>query len=544
MKLSIRFWLLLLFVGAFFVNNHVMEADIMEARNLITAREMVEYDNWLTPTLNGGLRIEKPPLPTWIAGLIELVSPDNLPLQRVATGLMGIMLVSFMIMLVVAITRNRRVGVLAAIVAITCYSVILQSRTATWDIYCHAFMMAAIYFIYQGMYADRYRDASSSLRRRWFVGAGIMMGLSFLSKGPVSFYALLLPFLISCGINYRNSFRGKKRDILLMIVIALTIGSWWYLHTVIFHPDMAQEVYSKESGAWLNHNVRPWYYYWRYFLETDVWTIMAIAVMAVPVWKKRMRRKKAYLMVVTWTILSLLLLSFMPEKKTRYLLPMLLPLSMTIGMVLAHISYNIKTDKLCRVLHRIHGYVVSTLVIILPFLVFVIGYKKDIITLPMAIFLSIVFLIIGVWMYWCTAKDKVVQLVKAVALLFLYIELFGMGVLTSAFKNPEYHSIAETSKMETLKTMPFYSYVKEETRPELVYQARKRILPADVTDTATIRKLTPCVFVTRKPLSDYLKGDELGSFRIKQIGVYDDNRHPSNDKHYNLDFHNYVTYVE
>ena len=50
---------------AFFVNNGSVYEDIMESRNLVTAHEMIEYDNWLVPTMNGELRLEKPPLPTF-----------------------------------------------------------------------------------------------------------------------------------------------------------------------------------------------------------------------------------------------------------------------------------------------------------------------------------------------------------------------------------------------------------------------------------------------------------------------------------------------
>lgn len=49
---------------AFFSNLYVKSADIMEARNFVTAREIIENGNWLIPTMNGVYRFEKPPLPT------------------------------------------------------------------------------------------------------------------------------------------------------------------------------------------------------------------------------------------------------------------------------------------------------------------------------------------------------------------------------------------------------------------------------------------------------------------------------------------------
>ena len=70
-------FLLLVFCCSFFINNGAIFADIMESRNIITAREMVYDHNWLVPTMNGELRLEKPPLPTWIAAITEMISPDD-----------------------------------------------------------------------------------------------------------------------------------------------------------------------------------------------------------------------------------------------------------------------------------------------------------------------------------------------------------------------------------------------------------------------------------------------------------------------------------
>ncbi|HNQ27790.1 MAG TPA: glycosyltransferase, partial [Aquaticitalea sp.] len=46
--------------------NETIPVSIMEARNFITAREMVDDGNWLLTTMNGEARYEKPPLPTWL----------------------------------------------------------------------------------------------------------------------------------------------------------------------------------------------------------------------------------------------------------------------------------------------------------------------------------------------------------------------------------------------------------------------------------------------------------------------------------------------
>ena len=46
---------------------------IMEARNFISAREMLTDDNWILTTMNGEARYEKPPLPTWITAFFGYI---------------------------------------------------------------------------------------------------------------------------------------------------------------------------------------------------------------------------------------------------------------------------------------------------------------------------------------------------------------------------------------------------------------------------------------------------------------------------------------
>lgn len=43
---------------------------------------MANDGHWMVPTMNGELRLEKPPLPTWVAGIVECFVPDNIAAQR------------------------------------------------------------------------------------------------------------------------------------------------------------------------------------------------------------------------------------------------------------------------------------------------------------------------------------------------------------------------------------------------------------------------------------------------------------------------------
>lgn len=80
----------------FYANIDALPTDIMEQRNIVTAREMATEGHWLIPTMNGDLRLEKPPLPTWVAGIIDVFRPNVLAPQRMAAGFVGCLWTWFM----------------------------------------------------------------------------------------------------------------------------------------------------------------------------------------------------------------------------------------------------------------------------------------------------------------------------------------------------------------------------------------------------------------------------------------------------------------
>ena len=212
-----RVGLLLLFCSVLFLaNNELIEADIMECRNLVTAREMVENQHWLLPTMNGEPRIEKPPLPTWLAALAALLLLYYA--YRLACDVL-------------------RIPAEAAVVFLaTSVSFWLMARTATWDIFTHAFMMGGIYHWAMGMT----RSGRSGYRD--FFLSGCWMGLSVMSKGPVSLYALFLPFVISFGVVRRVEVRQKWKGLLLMLAVAAVVGGWWYAYLYGMEQETLQRV--------------------------------------------------------------------------------------------------------------------------------------------------------------------------------------------------------------------------------------------------------------------------------------------------------------
>ncbi len=529
---------ILLCLVAFFVNKGALPTDIMEERNIITAREMVSDGTWLVPTMNGDYRLEKPPLPTWVGAAIEMVCPNSLSAQRTAAAVMGCLWAWFLYLTAKYIVRRREYALIAVMVFITCYNVIQMGRTATWDVYCHALMMGGIYCLLRGLYDDR----SRSRTWQWFTGAGVLMGLSFMSKGPVSFYALLLPALLALPALGRPNIKGKALPLLTMIVLCVIIGGWWYAYIYGFHPDVVQAVIDKETTAWSNHNTRPWYYYWRFFGEMGVWGLLTVAALFVPYWKKFTGR--GYLYAVAWMVLALVLLSLMPEKKMRYLLPMMVPCSLSVACLLFYMYDSKTVDVKARWLYRINGCLTGVIVIALPVVFYLVRDRMPDMGLTPTIVVDVLLVAIGVWLLLSVVRFKPLSFVHGIAMLFCVVEVFLLSHIGQAFGNPDRHSIELTQQVEALDGIPFYHPAGEALDIELVYEANRKIRPLDVQDSTTLKNALPCAIVSHQPIREVLPEDILSEIDATEVDVYDDNKLPKANKHYS-DLHiNHVTLLQ
>lgn len=526
----------------FFVNNGVLVPDIMESRNIITAREMVYDGNWIVPTMNGELRLEKPPLPTWLTAVAELVSPDSVVLQRAMAGLAAMMLVFFFWRFARRIMRID--PLVPTLLLVTCYNIILMGRTASWDIYTHGFMMGGIYFLARALLSER-RDWAG------FLWAGLFIGLSIMSKGPVSLYALFLPFLISFIWAYRPKGRGRALPIAVMVLLSLAVGAWWYIYVRIVAADALGAVVQKESGSWINHNVRPWYYYWKFFLETGVWSVLMLTSIFLPLFDRQRRNARQWLFAMGWMLCALVLLSLMPEKKTRYLLPMLIPCAYVMGCMVIWWRRAFRdpasASSADKVMFRINTWLIAVVVATIPVAAWFTVVRSGFISLWFWIAITIACLAIAVWLGISAVRLRVMGLLWAVTVLFVTAEIFIMPAVGHIVNNPDRRSIEETRAMRELDGLQFYHLDTDTIRIELVYAAGRTIRPVAADSVVPVVLADgPMVLMTHGSVAEELPTVAVEAGRLVDtipVGHFDDNRRPKDNRRYSPTFIYNVTLI-
>ena len=522
------FWLLLITCTAiFFVNLSSLPVDIMEARNFISAREMLDDGHWLLTTINGEPRYQKPPMPTWLTAISAAIfGIKNVWALRLPAATITLVLVLFSYKFAQKITnfsssvgdqmRNKRYAFISALIMATSFYIIAAGRSGQWDIYTHGFMMVCIYSLYLFFTEDSHKYQNALL-------AGLFFGCSFMSKGPVSLYALLLPFLIAFGIVYKyRNFKTRWLPLIGFLIVATLLSVWWHWYTITYDPITAAAITKKEATNWISYETKPFYYYWSFFTQSGVWTIPAFIALLYPYLKNRAFNKKAYLFTFLWTMISVVMLSLIPEKKSRYLLPVLIPMALNTGFYIEYLfrRFNELKDKRETIPVYFNFGLIATIGIIFPIGGYI--FLKDGLdgNWIWFILLSIGLFIIGVFMFRNLFRKRI-QAVFYLTIAFITTVIwFGLPLSKAITNNPEYKPLSELKRWENEKNLKVYEF--SDMTPELIWDYGDKMLLLKNDDIYSIPKENQFgVLVSKEGFQDF--ENTFSNFKTEKITRYDMN---------------------
>ncbi len=462
--------LTLLWIFVLLVNPDVLVVNIMEARNFITAREMIQDGHWLLTTLNAEPRYQKPPLPTWLTAFSALLfGLKNIFALRLPAALSALLLLFTTYKLTAFFSKNKHYALLSSFILMTSFYIVFAGRNGQWDIFTHAFMAVSIYqlFLFFSENKKLYQRA---------VLAGLFFGFSFMSKGPVSLYALWLPFLIAYGVVYKyRNFKTKWLPLLAFIIVSVVVSGWWHWYVYAYDAQVALKITRKEASNWSSYNVRPFYYYWSFFTQSGIWTIPAFVSLLYPYLKNKVFNKKAYTFTLIWTLSSVILLSLIPEKKARYLLPVLIPLALNTGFYIEYLFRKFKTitDKRETLPVYFNFMLIALIGISFPIAGYwflgekLSGYWFWFVALSISLF------VIGIFIFK-ELRNRNIPLVFYLTLAFIAsVTTFGLPVSKALVHNPEYKSTAllnDWQKETQLKVYNFAGFT-----PEMIWAYGKPI---------------------------------------------------------------------
>jgi 4-amino-4-deoxy-L-arabinose transferase-like glycosyltransferase len=498
--------------------------DIMEARNFVSVREMVDEGNWIFTTLNGEPRYQKPPLPTWLsAGMAEIFGTDSVWTLRFPAALSCVLLILYFFKLVKRETDNEKLALTVGLIFSTAFLVLFVGKRATWDIFCYSFALIGVYYWYKTFRTDDKQWLNFSL-------AGIFLGFSILSKGPTGIYVIGAPFFLAYWIAYGFP-KIKWVGWMYMGILMCAIGFSWYAYVYLNDQETFLRIMEEESSARTNREVKPFTRYFSFPIQMGIWAIFAVVSLAFPYLKKKTQFPKSYTFFFWWTIICFILLSLVPSKKERYLYPLMIPLAATTGIYVYYLLQKTNWKTWEKILTKFAFGLVALIGFLVPILLFLV-IKVEIDGYVVAFCIASIF--IGIYIGWKTFKDFDLQKSFYGSITFVAITMiFGIPILDKNFNpNPNYHSILTQKKMIQDSGLKIYGL--DAYSPELWFKYQEIIptIELDKPDTLPQESEFFMMVSNHDPLEENIKKIKSLGYSTERIGEFDDNEEKEGTKNH------------
>lgn len=225
-----------------------------EPKNAACSVAMLDANDWVVPTFDGRLRIEKPPLVNWlhIAGVAACGRTETG--VRIGSALLtiGTCLLTWRLGLILF---NPSVGLLGGIVMATCIWTAVGGRASTPDAPLVFFTTLAFFCFAREVARSGLEHGPLRLSWQGAIGIGAACGAAVLAKGPIGFVIPAAACMTFAGIRQWSgerqslwALRGGLRP-LLVITALLAVAMPWYVWVTI-----------RTDGEWLRgffliHNV-------------------------------------------------------------------------------------------------------------------------------------------------------------------------------------------------------------------------------------------------------------------------------------------------
>jgi len=335
-RTGIRTVLIFFASGLFFLlfAGQLPVTDPVEANYALTAKEMLQAGDWLSPRIYGQFWFDKPIMIYWLLvvfyallGVTELAS-------RLPSILFSAASVAFCYWSGVQLYRSARVGTLAAMLLATSLQFWLLSRMIITDAVLFFFTALTLVFAYLGL-----RDNRPS----WLLWAYAAAGLAVLTKGPVG---LVLPgIILLVFVMKTKGLAGiKALQLPVGLLVFLLVAAPWHLLMVKLHGDLFVNMFlglhNYVRATVSEHPKDNVVYYYLVLFPVSLlpWTGLA----AAGLWRGWRQGDSADRFLVWWTAAFFLFYTAMATKYPTYVFPTLFP------AILLGAAYLEKQDKISR----------------------------------------------------------------------------------------------------------------------------------------------------------------------------------------------------
>jgi 4-amino-4-deoxy-L-arabinose transferase-like glycosyltransferase len=332
-----------------------------EPRYAWIARNMAATGDWLTPRLYGQPWFEKPILYYWVSAAgfrMQLPAEWAARLPSAFAALLAALVIGWLAWKHYGESETSALNsaLLASLVFATTVGAIGFARSAGPDMLFTASLtlaMASAVTVFRTVFRTMFRDAGISSNAADPVPSeprhsvlplalfGVSLGLGVLAKGPAAFVLAggAVGIWALATRNWRIGFRlAHPIAIISFCIVALP----WYVLCALRNPDFIrvfifQHNFERYLTPVFQHKQPFWYFVPILILALLPWSVLLfpVAQHALRQWREKSWTASPGFFFACWAFFPLLFFSFSQSKLPGYILPVIPPLSLLLGVALA-----------------------------------------------------------------------------------------------------------------------------------------------------------------------------------------------------------------
>lgn len=324
-----------------------------EARYAEISYEMYQSGDYLHPRLLAIQHYHKPPMVYWFTALAYSFFGPSAFAARFFLQMAVLLQIILVYHLALLFFSKRQPALLAVLFYLSFVGVAISSRALTTDAWLNTFILGAIYF-------QAKRRISQKVK--WFYAACFLLGLGFMTKGPVAF---IVPIIVFPLINYHWPLVSKRftwhnvGGISLFLITALP----WFIYLIVQNPTffdyfVVKHTLNRFATQQFNRHQPFWFFFALLPVITGPWLFFNIIQI------KGYFHKPLSVGHILWIWIggALLFFSFSSSKLVLYILPVLPAVAILTALNWQRLMHE-KQVKWNVVLSIYHSLILATLLL-------------------------------------------------------------------------------------------------------------------------------------------------------------------------------------
>ena len=328
-----------------------------EARYALKARNMLDTGDWLLPRVDGEVQMQKSPLFMWVIAALSLPGRKVTELTATLPSALSAIAGVGVTLLLGRRMFGARTGLLAALTLATMFGYYWHARLVLAD-------MMMTFFIVAGAAAFWMSFADGAVRRGPLIVFWVCLALALAAKGPAGLLPLL-PFgaFLIAERGWRRGIVDLK-PLMGATILVLVSAPWALAFALQKEQSYVQNVL---VGDYLGPRRAGWARRSEVFftigpivLGSLPWTIFIPAAVRGGWWRGESNVGRKFRFLVFWVLAYVIVITLMPQKRDRYLLPIFPALALMIGWLWDRWAAQGPSRTL-----RVHGWIWAALALAL-----------------------------------------------------------------------------------------------------------------------------------------------------------------------------------